>query len=67
MYFSYVVVCINTYVFTLFCEWQLFKVAENYLIEKKCSFDLPKVPFVNDCQLRFIMLSLLVFGAEYNI
>ena len=31
---------------------------------KNCSFDLPRVPFVNCCQIMYLVISLLVWGQD---
>ena len=35
-------------------------------LEKSCSFGLPRVPFVNCCQLMYLVISLLVVRAGYG-
>ena len=35
--------------------------------DKSCSFDLPRVPFVNCCQFMYLVVSLLVLRAGYGI
>ena len=36
-------------------------------LEMSCSFGLPCVPFVNCCQFIYLVISLLVLGAGYEI